>query len=324
MRVIYPMCADAGKLTEAWESDQFIAEEKFDGSRYLTHIENGVIRLTSRQKSVKTGLPVEKTGNVPHIALDATLLGFNGTVLDGEMRHSDFSQTISIMGSAPEKAIAKQQQVGNIDYHVFDILFVDGRDVTGLKLMERKEILNRVLEDVRNPHIKFVKMIEKDKEEYFLSLVAQGGEGVILKDKDSLYYPGARSKSWLKAKRYMTDDVVIIGATDPVREYEGGHPASWEYKEGVELVSRAWAKGWIGAIRFGKFRNGKIVVLGQTAGMDDEVKMLISDGKHCIKSEFVGKVMEIGAMEIIQKTNAYRHPRFLRFRPDKNMLDCQL
>jgi ATP-dependent DNA ligase len=157
--------------------------------------------------------------------------------------------------------------------------------------------------------------------------VSRGGEGLVLKHKDSPYVASdsnpSRSKMQVKLKKYITDDVVIMGATEPTRLYDG-IDANWSIFEGNDKVTRAWHNGWIGAIKFGKYVDGYLVELGQTSGIDDSTKELLSDGNHGIKSMYIGTTMEIGAMEQIKKTGAYRHPRFLRLRPEKNATECIL
>ena len=61
----------------------------------------------------------------------------------------------------------------------------------------------------------------------------------------------------------------------------------------------------------------------QTSGIDDQMKELLSDGNHGIKEEYIGTVIEIGAMEQL-KSGAYRHPRFVRLRPDRDAESCVL
>ena len=112
------------------------------------HIGKEGNRFTSRQKSRKTGLPVEKTENVPHLAkMDLGFLA--GTILDGEMQHNDFSKTVSVMGSLPERAIALQEEIGWINYHVFDILEYKGEDVRELPYYARRELLDEIMLQIR-------------------------------------------------------------------------------------------------------------------------------------------------------------------------------
>ena len=344
IKTIYPMLASGGKSSDKWDDPNWWAEEKIDGSRYLMFIGETGNRFTSRQKSRGTGLPVEKTENIPHLS-ETAYPELAGTILDGEIQHKDFSRTVSIMGSKPERAIQLQQEIGLIDYYVFDILEYKGENVREKTYKERRAILEGVVDKLNNSNIFATEVVKQDKKEFYKMIVERGGEGVILKNIDSVYVDNTRSKEWIKVKKYITDDVVIIGSEEPTRYYEGKAitgKTTWRYWESTIVdynyiekemtvdeakslnyrpVTRAWFKGWIGAITFGKYRDGKLVELGRTSGIEDSMKEELSDGFCKIKAEFVGTVMEIGAMEQM-KSGAYRHPRFLRIRPDKNAEDC--
>jgi ATP-dependent DNA ligase len=260
-----------------------------------------------------------------------------GTILDGEIQHDDFSQTVSIMGSLPELAIKKQEQMGYIKYKVFDIVRHNGVDVTNMGYSDRIKLASQVVAQIKakygTDYIIVLPTYTRNKMDLFHKIVGSGGEGLVLKHKDSIYMSSSdsptRSKMQIKLKKYITDDVVIMGATAPTREYEGilldqDNTTVWQYYENGDKVTKAWHNGWIGAIRFGKYVEGSLVELGQTSGIDDATKILLSDGNHNIKPEYIGTAMEIGAMEQIKKTGAYRHPRFLRLRPEKNAEECIL
>jgi len=346
IKTIYPMLAGGGTCKDKWENPNYWAEEKVDGARYLMFIGETGNRFTSRQKSRKTGLPVEKTENVPHLA-NASLPCLAGTILDGEMQHYDFSQTVSVMGSKPDRAISLQEKIGFIHYYAFDILEYKGESVRNRPYRERRKLLEQVEREIFGllgiEHFQITKVVKSDKKQFYETIVAKGGEGVILKHIDGLYEDGTRSGDWIKVKKYITDDVVIMGADKPTKEYTG-KSKTWRYWETVSVnkdkyldkemtiadglrfgcipLTKAYFMGWIGAIKFGKYKNGKLIELGQTSGIEDEMKELLSDGRHEIKKEYIGQVMEIGAMEQIKKSGAYRHPRFIKLRPDRDAESC--
>lgn len=95
---------DADKMEELWESDEYIAEEKYDGSRYLSV--GG--RFFSRKVSVKTNFPVEKTENVPHLV--ELLKAYPLLILDGEVyiEGAKSNDVVSIMGAGRDKALWRQ------------------------------------------------------------------------------------------------------------------------------------------------------------------------------------------------------------------------
>lgn len=328
-----PMLAAGGSLKyigEIMSDGNYVAEEKFDGSRYLMHIGDTENRFTSRRVSSVDGLLVEKTDNLPHLRSLSFRSEFAGTVLDGEIiaPGRDFGSVVSIMGSSPDRAIAVQSENGWARYMVFDMLRFAGKDITDLPFRERRRLLEGFVEANRSVtaitrSFQLVRQESMDKAGFFHEIVANGGEGIILKDLNGRYMLGERpSGVWVKVKRYLTEDVVIMGYTEPEYDYGGSYPESWPYRDSEgRPISKCAAMGWIGAIRFGMFlfesQTMQLLELGQTSGISDAVRAEISANRD----SYVGKVMEIGAMEQLP-SGAFRHPRFIRLRPDKDAADC--
>jgi ATP-dependent DNA ligase len=82
-------------------------------------------------------------------------------------------------------------------------------------------------------------------------------------------------------------------------------------------VTKFYYNGWIGAIRYGMYRDGQLIELGQTSGMSEAVREeLTTNG-----DSYIGTVMEVEAFEQLP-SGAFRHPRFMRFRDDKRPEEC--
>lgn len=312
--VIKPMLASKAsseKIEELLDSDQWVAEPKLDGSRYIAAFNPEATNFTSRRTSVKTGSPVDKTDNVPHLGLAFESL--EGTVLDGEiMRTADLtgnsSDVVKIMGSSPEKAIQRQEQEGWVHYHVWDILYACGTDMQKQPLSMRRQVLEKILEEWNNPYVHLVD-VRQNKRQLLDEIEKSGLEGIILKDSNSTYVQDKRSPNWIKVKKEQTYDVVITGFDEPKEESKKatGILSPTKYKE----------KGWIGAVRYGCYRNGKLVEVGSVSGMDENVRGLLSTNR----SEALGQVIEIKGQEVLK--DAIRHPRFIKFRPDKDAKECK-
>ena len=353
--VIFPMGAVTPKdevLATLWEDPNYIAERKYDGSRYLIRKENGKVSIVSRQPSVETGLPVEKTDRVPHLAKWFNDHMPDGTVLDGEIithENCESNEVTSIMGSNPDLAIQKQKERGYVKYVVFDILFYKNKDLTGYKYIERRKALELVYKNFLSPtnDVLLAPVSHLNKAELYESIVADGGEGVILKNIHAPYQLSENPKrikkpkdTWYKVKKYSTYDVVIMGYTDSTIEYSGKEADTWHFwidpqgnpfyrqnEDAVKLnldgylpVTKPYYYAWIGAVRFGQYKDGELVEIGQTSGISDDLKQYISDNKEAL----VGKVIEVGAMRQNRKTGALVHPRFLAFRDDKIAEQCIL
>ena len=171
----------------------------------------------------------------------------------------------------------------------------------------------------------------------------QGLEGLIIK---SIYgkYEYKRSKNSLKLKGEITRDVVIMGFEPPTMYYDGNafeeEDGTWDYwvdcddpcpfektmtdaeakERNCAPVTKPYANGWIGAIVCGVYRDGKLFKVAEAKGITDADQVFILANK----SKLVGEqVIEIKAQEIINKeTGTLRHPRFNRWRNDKNKESC--
>ena len=97
-------------------------------------------------------------------------------------------------------------------YYPFDILFVNGRDLTGVPLMQRKQLLELML--VPGEVIVPVQYVVRQGEAFFQAATGLGLEGMMAKRQDSVYHPNARSKDWLKIKAVRLQEFVIGGYTD--------------------------------------------------------------------------------------------------------------
>ena len=109
------------KLEEALKDDsKYVVEEKIDGCRYFLIGD----RFFSTRVSEKTGFPVEKTENFPHLVKTFAAAELNHIILDGEIciPGKKSQDVTTITGSLPDEAIRKQEEFGWVEYRVFDIL----------------------------------------------------------------------------------------------------------------------------------------------------------------------------------------------------------
>lgn len=168
----------AATLTEdRFTGPEWIFERKYDGIRLLAFKQGGEVRLFSRNR-----LPQQ----VPAVAAAIAALPVSDAILDGE--------------------ITWDRQTA---YHVFDVLWLDGRSVTALPLDERRALLQQL---PFAPPLHRVPLLH-DAEPWDRAC-REGWEGVIAKRRDSRY-EHKRSKAWLKMKCEFTRDFVVGGFTDP-------------------------------------------------------------------------------------------------------------
>jgi bifunctional non-homologous end joining protein LigD len=307
----YPMKADEEDpevVEQMLDDPSIIGEQKYDGSRYTAKLyDMDRVLLHSRKMSVKNELPVDKTGNVPHIiealkkALAVWKIGITG--LDGEILW-DAGSVISVMGALPAKAIARQKELGWVYFMVYDLPYCDGEPLFDEPFVDRRKALERLFKDMpATPHIRLAPQKQTGKRQWLKEIWDSGGEGMILKDPLGLYLPGERPRgNWVKVKAKKTDEFVIMGFVEGKGKYSGQ----------------------VGAVIFGQHdRLGKLVEISQASGMSDEERLAITKKPK----SYIGRVVEI---EFQQRTpplkdspgGSLRHPRWVRLREDKSAREC--
>ena len=197
---------------EVLMSDRFAAGEKMNGIRGILHIRPEGNRFTSRNRCANTYLLNELTDNVPHLkGLD--LRDFEGSIFDGELYlPSEFFKldtftnaleaTTALLHCSPDKARDYQESTGQrIHYHIFDVLRANGQGLTTCPLRERVQYLKDFQGFIKSSgygeNIRFEELVFHDKEEYFRKIIETEGEGIVLKDLNAPYFPGASPSSWL-------------------------------------------------------------------------------------------------------------------------------
>ena len=169
----------AATLTQdRFTGPEWIFERKFDGIRLLAYKNGMDVQLFSRNR-----LPQ----HIPSVAEALAGLPVHDVILDGEVTWGR----------------------GKGGYYVFDILWLEGRDLTSLTLEVRRELLSQL--PLRSP-MHHVASLEDPKP--WEQACSEGWEGVIAKRRDSPY-EHRRSKHWLKMKCELTQELVVGGFTDP-------------------------------------------------------------------------------------------------------------
>ena len=193
---IEPMAAT---LThERVAGDDWLFERKFDGIRLLAYKRGGDVRLYSRNR-----LPQE----LPAVAEAVAALPVHDAILDGELTWDRMS-----------------------GYHVFDILWLNGQDVTTRPLEERRALLQRLPFEGPMRRVDLV-----DDLEPWERARREGWEGVIAKRRGSPY-EHRRSKHWLKMKCESSQEFVVGGFTDPQGSRVGLGALLVGYYAGEDLV----------------------------------------------------------------------------------------
>jgi ATP-dependent DNA ligase len=285
--------------------DGFIAEEKMDGARYKLHTFSDGNRIDSRRLSVDGSGFVEKTNNVPHIR-DVPLPA--GWVADTEIiarhgvtSHDRCANTTSIMGSLPARALALQEEHGNVLVNVFDILFAEGRDIRRLPLYERLKYVDQFVATAGDAGSKDIVHIRRwmnpahFQSAFRIITEDDKGEGLIIKD---LSKPYGHVDAWFKYKWHFDIDVI---ATGTVTKGKGKYGDT------------------AGAIHFGLWNGSKIVEVGKCSGMNDTIRDEI--WLSATRNTLQGRIFECRGWEVT-KAGSIRNANFKRWRTDKDITDC--
>lgn len=201
----------ATRADQAPDGDQWLHEIKFDGYRILVRIVDGQATLLSRNHkdwTARFALVAEAAGKLPveQAIFDGEIVALRG---DGV---SDFQEL--------QNAI-HDRRAGSLHYYIFDVLHLDGRDLTQTPLIERKKLLADLLKPSRIPrNIHVSEHLEGNGPNFLAEACKQGLEGIVSKRRDRPYVPG-RGADWLKVKCVQTEEFVIGGYTDPAGERVG-------------------------------------------------------------------------------------------------------
>lgn len=180
--------------TEGWSY-----EIKWDGYRALALKDKDQVELKSRNN---------KSFNEKFYPIYDTVRQWNiQAVVDGEIVVTN-NQGVSDFGALQNW---RSEADGSLVYYVFDILWLNGRDLTQLSLLERREILKAHLP--QSDDVRVSESFTATGTEFYKIAGKMGLEGIMAKKNDSIYVPGTRSKEWLKIKTSRRQEVVIGGFT---------------------------------------------------------------------------------------------------------------
>ena len=195
-------------VEEAPDGDQWLHEIKYDDFRMHARLDRGEMRLLTRN-----GL--NWTAKYPQIARAVAALPARQAYLDGELCgvRPDGITSFSMIQLASDAGNA-----AGLVFFLFDLLYLDGEDLTARPLIERKERLAGLLAHTSSPLQYSDHQIGLGPAFYEMACPL-GVEGIVSKRADAAYIPGNRGL-WLKVKCLNREEFVVIGWTDP----EGARP----------------------------------------------------------------------------------------------------
>jgi bifunctional non-homologous end joining protein LigD len=215
----------ATKIKEPFNNSEWTYEVKWDGFRIIAHKISGKVKLFSRSL-------LDYTENYPEIVSAFEQLT-DDAVIDGELVVLDEN------GKPDFDALQAYHGSGQLVFYSFDLLWMNGYEITNLPLTERKEILKLIIPD--DIAIRFSNDFE-DGIALFEEAKKLGLEGIVAKKKESKYLPGVRGNDWLKVATAIHREFVIGGWTESEKN------------------------PYFRSLIFGEYQNGKFMYVGHAGG----------------------------------------------------------
>lgn len=283
---------------KVFDNDQWVFKNKYDGYRVLIQIQKGKVDLVSRN-----GISF----NAKYKDLMDSFNIFKGDmILDGEIVVEDEKgnskfQWLQYYQDNPDR--------GKLKCYVFDILYFNGFDLTGLELLQRKKILEALIP--KSDTIIYSKHFIGKGTTALKEVQKKNGEGLIAKKGTSHYVVNKRSKDWLKIKVSKEQEMVVGGYTDPQGSRDGFGSLLLGYYEGDKLI-------YSGKVGPGFNKNALKEMYTQLKKLEQKNTSfdITPEEKnvHWIKPELVAQIKYTEWTE----TGSLRHPVFVALRDDKN------
>ena len=184
-------------------SDEWFHELKFDGYRLLCHLEGRQVHFWTRNRK-------DWTAKFANVGKAIKALPVKTAILDGEIVALDSTGRASFQRL--QNSINKGGGSGLI-FHIFDLIYIEGFNLTHCPLRERKRVLAELLEPLGDTGLlRYSDHIEGNGAQFFKEACKHGLEGIVSKQADSVY-ESTRSRNWLKIKCIRRQEFVIAGYT---------------------------------------------------------------------------------------------------------------
>lgn len=284
----------------------WVHELKLDGYRAGAAIAGGEVRLRSRRGG-------DLTAEFPEVCAALRALPVRDALIDGEIVMLDAKGRTSFQ-ALQNRARSRR----GLTFFAFDLVWLDGVDLAGRPLVERKRALAALL-DGAPAMLRYAEHFEVDGEQMFRHACELGAEGVVSKRASARYHAGVRSETWQKTKCDLRQEFVVGGFTDPTHPGRGLGSLLIGYHAGGRLV---WAgkvsRGYgLGDAALREVR-GRLEAMAQTeCPFDPPPPGWLGKNAHWVRPELVAEV------KFSEWTDAgmARHPTLIGFRTDKRAAD---
>ena len=192
--------------TEPFDDEDYIFELKLDGIRCIAYIEPKSVVLQNKRHKDVTDIYPELSDMKKCVKKRVILDGELVVLIDGKPNFYALQKRSLMSDEFRIKLAAKNDPVQFVAY---DILYLDGKDLTVKPLMERKEMLNKAVTEGHGLSIS--RYIEKNGIAFFELAKQEKLEGIVAKKKDGLYHIGKRTHDWVKIKVMQDEDLFVCG-----------------------------------------------------------------------------------------------------------------
>lgn len=287
-------------------------QRKYDGTRTFI-IKDGDNVVMRGRSWINDYAP-----NFPEIVEEVRKLPVEACVLDSEITFFEKGSDRDVFISALAGPETKKGRTAKA--MVFDVLFIEDYDLENLPFKERQEILGDLVPD-RLRHVDVVETVTRGKKAYFRKIGKKGGEGVVLKERQSPYSEGERTSDWLKVKHWRSDDAVVVGYTKgkdsrastfgalilAQRDKKG----KWRYIGKTSGFTNQELQDYLKRLRRTRIRNSPLAT--EDVHEVDNVKAWVKP-KIVIEVKYYEKT----------PSGRLRFPSYMRERHDKQPRDCSI
>lgn len=314
---VVPMLARLSNLPR--DDGRWAVEVKWDGVRAIAYCQPGRLQLQTRNLN-------DVTAQYPEVRRISRQLGSRDAVLDGELVAFDedgkpsFERLQQRIHNTDKNVVRRRMKTHPVVYVIFDLLYLDGEDLTGEPYSRRRELLEELKlagESWQTPghsvgHAK--ELLEASRE--------QGLEGVMLKRLDSIYAPGKRTGAWLKVKNTLRQEMVVGGWTpgDGRRRDQIGALLVGYFEDGGKPVLR-----YAGKVGTGFTERDLAALTTRLAPLERKASPFGAGPKPPKGARFVEPSL-VAEVEFREMTNEgmLRHPAYKGLREDKPASDVEL
>jgi bifunctional non-homologous end joining protein LigD len=213
--------------------ERWVHEIKYDGYRFQAHLRESQVQFFTRRGH-------DWTARLSKLIAPAATLKTHAAILDGEVvvqgEHggTDFNEL--------ERELGKKGGSNKLVFYVFDLLYLDGLDLRGATLIQRKDVLRELLSTLDpGERIKYSEHLEGDGAELRQHACEMGLEGIVSKRKDGRYVSG-RTDLWVKAPCKRRDTFAVIGWALKGTKFDGFYLA--EERDGKLVYAGKIEGGW--------------------------------------------------------------------------------